>query len=135
MLLADSVATDRAKDLSGVNLLFLAPEYFSQDEFDWKVDVWSIGAILYLLITGGVKPELTGNYKEPRNFMEPIWTAVDSYLREFIQMMCVENPEDRASIDDLFQSEFIRRHENRMLENWIIDRTLQIEPEHRLYKF
>ncbi len=36
-------------------MLFLAPELFQSDvETDWKVDVWSIGQILYLLVTGGV---------------------------------------------------------------------------------
>lgn len=135
MILADSVASNRASDLSGVNLLFLAPEYFNQEFFDGKVDIWSVGVILYLLITDGVNPELTGDHTEHFNLMEPIWNAMDSYVTQFIQMMIQKDPEDRASIDELFESEFIRRLENRMLDNWIISRSLSVDPEPRLLKF
>ena len=76
-----------------------------------------------------------GDYTEPRNFMEPIWTACESYLLEFVQMMVKENPEDRASIDELFQCEFIRRHENQMLDHWIVGRTLTVDPTHRCRRF
>ena len=126
MILFDACTTDRAKDLSGVNLLFLAPEYFGQEDFDWKVDIWSIGVILYLLITNGVNPELVSDYAEHFNFMEPIWNAVGDHVKEFMQMMIQKNPDDRANINEIFQSDFIRRHENRINENWIISNSLTI---------
>ena len=136
MILADSCSSNIPKDLSGVNLLFLAPEYFSADKFDFKVDVWSIGAILYLLITNGVKQINTkGSFEEHFNFMEPIWLAMDEFLGDFIKMMVVTDPDYRADIDTLFKSEFIRRHENRMLENNIISKTLTVDPEPMLLKF
>ena len=88
MVLFDACSKDRAMDLSGVNLLFLAPEYFGQEDFDWNVDVWSIGAIIYLLITNGVNPEICKNdYTERFNFMEPIWNAIDEHVKVFVQMM------------------------------------------------
>ena len=81
MIFFDAVSDNRAQDLSGVNLLFLAPEYYAQSKFDWKVDVWSIGVILYLLVTNGVNPEIAGGYAEHFNFMEPIWNAIDGYIK------------------------------------------------------
>ena len=123
MIISDSITQDRAKDLSGVNLLFLAPEYFNGDDHDWKVDCWSIGVILYLLITNGVvQANVNGSYEEHFNFMEPIWPAIDEYVANFIKSMLQCDPVDRASVDELFESEFIRRHENRMLDNWIISK-------------
>lgn len=74
MILAESVTTNRVKDLSGVNLLYLAPEMFHEGtKPDWGGDIWSVGQILYLLITGGVDEEITGDHVERRDFMEPIW--------------------------------------------------------------
>ena len=54
--------------------------------------------------------------------MEPIWPAIDEYVANFIKSMLQCDPVDRASVDELFESEFIRRHENRMLDNWIISK-------------
>jgi len=74
MILKESTTTDRVKDLSGVNLLYLAPELFDINaKPDWGADIWSIGQILYLLITGGVDEEEQGDHVERRDFAEPIW--------------------------------------------------------------
>ena len=136
MVLFDAWSKNRAMDLSGVNLLFLAPEYYGHEDFDWKVDIWSIGTILYLLITNGVNPTLPRrDYSEHFNFMEHIWNAVGDHVKEFMEMMIKKNPDERATMDELFQSDFIRRHENRMYENWIISNKLTVEPEPRLYRF
>ena len=54
MLLVDPETFENTKALSGVNLLFLAPELYAEDVNDPKVDIWSVGVILYLLVTGGV---------------------------------------------------------------------------------
>ena len=136
MILADVMSTDLIKEMSGVNLLFLAPELFQGDvETDWKVDVWSIGQILYLLVTGGVDAAEQGNHYERRDFMEPIWPNVDKSLTDFIELTMVENPDHRASIDQLFKSDFIKRHERRMLPNNIISLDLDVDLKPNMYKF
>ena len=75
MLIADRLMGEmKSEQVSAVNLLFMAPECWNETEtkeykFDERVDVWSIGRILYLLITGGKKQK----FKEEFSFDEEIW--------------------------------------------------------------
>ena len=87
MILADAMSKNREKDLSGVNLLFLAPEYFGGDRMDWSADIWSLGVILYLLITGGVNSKRRGSFNEPRDFREIVWHSLDRDLVNFVKSM------------------------------------------------
>ena len=73
IILADSQIDDNYKELSGVSNIFLAPEYYSGNDAHTKVDIWSIGAILYLLVTGGINNESEGSYVESFNFRDRIW--------------------------------------------------------------
>lgn len=52
-----------------------------------------------------------------------------------MQMMIKEDPVHRASMDDLFNSEFIKRHENRALANQIISNSLSLDLRPNMYKF
>ena len=54
ILLADSMIEENFRELSGVSNMFLAPEYYTGMKAEALYDVWSIGVILYLLITGGI---------------------------------------------------------------------------------
>ena len=51
-----------------------------------KSDVWSLGRILYLLITGGVNDK---SHVEYFDFTGDIWTEVSEELLAFIKMMVV----------------------------------------------
>lgn len=93
MVIADSLmGTDKGLELSGVNLIFLAPEYYYSEDFDWSMDVWSIGAIIYLLITGGVRHH---SHQESFDFREPIWRSAymeDSSVLDFVEDMMQAKP-------------------------------------------
>jgi len=52
-----------------------------------------------------------------------------------MQMMIKEDPNQRASMDDLFNCEFIKKHENRALANQIISNKLTLELKPNMYKF
>ena len=53
MLLINEKCPARHFQISGVDRLFVAPELYRDNEVSPLNDVWSIGIILYLLITGG----------------------------------------------------------------------------------
>ena len=35
---------------------YISPEIYLHKEYSYKIDIWSLGVILYLLITGGILP-------------------------------------------------------------------------------
>ena len=61
-----------------------------------KSDVWSIGAILYLLITGGVNDK---RHEEVFDFHENIWFNVSEEMKDFMLKLLVVSPSERASVD------------------------------------
>jgi serine/threonine protein kinase len=65
---------------------FLAPEVLkpSGGRCSEEVDLWSVGAILYLCATGG-----RSGYKEKEkfDFTEPCWQHVSGACRDFVAML------------------------------------------------
>jgi len=70
-----------------------------------KNDVWSIGIILYLLVTGGVNDK---RHEEYFNFKEPVWYNVSEEFKEFMLMAVTVDPHQRASIQQLLDTDFIK---------------------------
>lgn len=91
--------------VSGVDRIFLAPE-LNQYQMGPKCDVWSVGVILYLLVTGGVTDK---RHEEFQDFKEPVWFACSEELKEFMMMAVCHEPRQRASVEQLLQTDFIRR--------------------------
>ena len=71
--------------VSGVDRLFLDPDLESSG-IDYSNDVWSFGAILYTLVTGG---ELKDNQTEFFDFSEPVWKNEISQELEFMLRECL----------------------------------------------
>lgn len=89
-------------------LIFLAPELFTAEAYDAKVDVWAVGCILFLLITG-VHPFWTrkmsteqckvhitsGAVLEP-----PAWSASPPLVRDLVQRLLTVDPVARPSAEE-----------------------------------
>ena len=73
--------------------LYMAPELCSEaDEYDLKVDVWSIGCITHLLLTGklpfdgeSVDEIKSKVVNHELNFEEELWLKVSKLAIEFIK--------------------------------------------------
>ena len=106
MIIADSLLKKEQdyqskliEHLSGINWLFLAPEIFTDEQYDnMSADIWSVGMIIYCLMTGGIKVERRGNYHEMRDFREEIWYTCDRNARDFVTMMVNRNHEERPTV-------------------------------------
>jgi serine/threonine protein kinase len=89
--------------ISGVDRLYLAPE-LNYKKMGPKNDVWSIGIILYLLVTGGVNDK---RHEERFDFKEPVWYNVSEELKEFMLMALNQDLHQRASVEQLLATDFI----------------------------
>ena len=49
-------------DLNLGTPMYMAPELIKDNEYDEKVDVWALGCIVYILLTGS--PPFTGETRE-----------------------------------------------------------------------
>jgi serine/threonine protein kinase len=94
----------------------MAPEIVREEKYDEKVDVWSVGVIAYILISG--RPPFRGKNKNEIfesikhhdvTFDHEIWTRVSPEAKDFIRRALVKNKNDRASAKDLIDHEWIRK--------------------------
>ena len=90
--------------ISGIDRFFLAPElgHYETGTFN---DVWSLGTILYMLVTGGY-----GNKQNARafEFFEDIWNQASPELVDFLKMCLIFDKANRASIDQILASDFMK---------------------------
>ena len=103
MIFSQALHQGSASYISGVDRIFLAPE-ISQYKMGPKCDSWSIGVLIYLLITGGVMDK---RHEEFFDFKEPIWFNISEELKDFVIGAVTVDPQQRPSIDELLGTEFI----------------------------
>lgn len=86
---------------------FSAPEIFCQSEYDEKVDVWSAGIILYMMLSG-TQPFLDPNMPrlvkkistEEPNFDLPAFKQVNKQALDLLKNLLKKNPQDRPSAEE-----------------------------------
>ena len=92
--------------------LYMAPEMFSERGYDFKVDIWSLGVILYSMLSCQTpfKTRKSDQYKtveelEPYtqfDFHYEIWKSISSDAKDLISKLLTVNPEHRISVEEIF---------------------------------
>ena len=93
---------------------YVAPEVLYGTGYGPKVDVWSLGIILYILLCGFppfydednralFETIKTGSYEYP----SPWWDGISASAKDLIDHMLVVDPEARYSADDVLGHPFI----------------------------
>ena len=81
--------------MSGIDQIFIAPELLSatSSKITEKVDSWSLGVILYLLITGGYFEFMNNSDQVNFDFQESAWQNYSIKLKDFIASCLIRDPE------------------------------------------
>lgn len=93
---------------------YIAPEILNGEEYDYSVDIWSLGVLMYYLLCGN-KP-FTGTteqdiYKEIKTkevkFKDKIWDNISNEAKNLIKSMLVKNKKKRININQCLYSDWI----------------------------
>lgn len=95
---------ERAKSFCGAPR-YLSPEMFGSQGVDQKSDIYSIGLLIYELVTG--KPAYSENNVEElyKNIKENKVNLIDSEIfgevKDLLQLILVKEPEERISLEEM----------------------------------
>ena len=103
---------------------YIAPEIWKDKPYDYKCDIWSLGCIIYEICTsrppfrGTSLAELGNNIL--RGYYLP-FSGFSNDIKNLIAKMLIVEPNKRASINELLNSEIIKRKINSLGGNNIIN--------------
>jgi serine/threonine protein kinase len=108
--LENAKATETGNTLCGT-VFYIAPEVFTYQNYDIKIDVWAAGVILYELIM--LKKPFDGQNtdvikeKIKNNSYEPLPNNTDERLKILLKQTLNPDPSQRSTSEDLLKLEFI----------------------------
>jgi serine/threonine protein kinase len=127
--------------IQGVDRIHLAPEQNEMAHYTHHNDIYSVGTILYLLVTGGVNDK---KHDEKFDMNENAIINVEEDMRDFILGMISNAPTSRPSVSTLLKHYFLQKY--RLLEGekpkheighvtYKIEDTFKSEEGYNMYKF
>lgn len=97
---------------------YAAPElYLHENGYDERCDIWSTGVVIFALLGGyapfeGSLTELPGLVCEGYfNFPAIYWSEISQNAKDLIKSLLVVDPDDRATLVDALDSEWLRRRD------------------------
>jgi serine/threonine protein kinase len=97
--------------------LYMAPEIIKKLEYDCSVDIWALGVMTYIMLSG--KPPFKGKTKDEVfvqittkdfKFQNDIWKKISKEAKNFIKKMLVRDPKQRKTAEDLLTDDFITKN-------------------------
>ncbi|OWZ23323.1 CAMK protein kinase [Phytophthora megakarya] len=108
----ESVNKPRNSPLSGTRC-YWPPEVLQRQDMTAAMDMWALGCILYILISGRHPFDLTGCSTEdevlqrvktePVSFLLPVWRDVPSDTKELIRGLLNKDPHQRLSANQVLE--------------------------------
>ncbi|XP_059775898.1 LOW QUALITY PROTEIN: inactive serine/threonine-protein kinase PLK5 [Balaenoptera ricei] len=88
---------------------FLAPEVVSRNGHSCQSDIWALGCVMYMVLTGAppfVAAPLSEMYQNIRDGRYPEPAHLSPNARRLIARLLAPNPAERPSLDHLLQDDF-----------------------------
>lgn len=110
--------------------LYMAPEIIKKLPYDCSVDVWALGVLTYIMLSG--KPPFKGKTKDEVfvqittkniNYSSDIWKANSKEAKTFVKRLLVRDPKQRATAEELLQDPWILNNldQNEISEDFLLD--------------
>lgn len=104
---------------------YAAPElYMHEDGYDERCDIWSIGVVVFILL-GGYAPFEGSNLELPGiicegyfDFPAVYWEHISENAKSLIRSLLVVDPDNRATLLDALDSEWLRRRDKESFLNY-----------------
>jgi serine/threonine protein kinase len=100
---------------------FVAPEILMRKSYDQKSDMWSVGCIIYLLLSGNLpfmgrsQKELFRNIVVGRfEFDDDSWTDISDQARDIVCKLLVTDPDRRLSSVACLQHPWLQQDSKRL---------------------
>ncbi|KAL6059722.1 Mitogen-activated protein kinase cpk1 [Balamuthia mandrillaris] len=95
--------------------LYVAPEILTNDSYDKSVDMWSLGVIMYILLSG-YPPFIADTdisiYKKIMackwNFQHVAWDNVSVEAKDLLRGLLVKNPKKRLTAEQCLRSDWVQ---------------------------
>jgi len=104
----------------------IAPEVLAAQQYSNKCDIWSIGVVLYMLLSGTVPfrgstdPELFRRIrKQPVHFPKKRWFKVSDEAKNLISVLLSKNPTARPSAETALSHPFFQSQDNKLDNNML----------------
>ena len=96
---------------------YVAPEVLKEKPYSFKVDLFAIGIIAYLLVAGFLPFDHETSEKEiarqtvyePTPFPISVWKNISNEARMFVDNLLQKNPEKRMSIQEVLQHKWLQK--------------------------
>lgn len=124
---------------------YVAPEVLSKKPYGFKCDIWSLGVISFLLLSGGYLPffvnprtegreELLAKVREGRWKFTPerAWTNVSPMAKDFLSKILRRDPEARLGYEQLLVHPWFKAEGDGMKSRIDMSRLLQFNDKRRL---
>uniref|UniRef100_A0A6A7G4F7 Calcium/calmodulin-dependent protein kinase type IV isoform X1 n=1 Tax=Hirondellea gigas TaxID=1518452 RepID=A0A6A7G4F7_9CRUS len=96
---------------------YCAPEVIRRVEYTLAVDIWTLGLLMFILLSGYHPFDLFGDLNEAElitkiqscdyNFDDPIWDDVSAAAKDIISNLLQVAPEKRMSLEKLLETDWI----------------------------
>lgn len=100
---------------------YVAPEILKNLPHDQRVDLWSLGVVVFVLLVGYppfLENDQTTLFRKIRKgewvFYEEDWKHVSHEAKEFVQGLLVVDPNERWTIEECLRSSWIQQNPNQL---------------------
>jgi calcium/calmodulin-dependent protein kinase I len=113
---------------------YVAPEVLKNLPHDQRVDIWSLGVVVFVLLVG-YPPFLEENqtvlFHKIRNgewvFYEDDWKHISKEAKDFVQSLLVVDPNERWTIDECLRSPWIQQDPSQLSSVDLTDALLKLQ--------